>query len=376
MQEPQATLHARRRIRAGMSPATRLLVLCAAAVAVHALATAADAQTTTTARLESPRLADIAVGPAFIRDAQVPKLRRFLTQGSYWGGPYTVPTGETVVVYASNAYPQDPTLGQRWADFLASLIHGPELSAVTVYLAPLSEVQGICGQQALACYSDQQNLMVAPGDDPAADTSAEAVVTHEYGHHVAAHRSNAPWAAIEYGPKRWASYEQVCSLTRTGQLFPGAEDAQHYELNPGEGWAETYRVLNERNAGLPEVPWEIVTQSLYPDDTALADARLDVTSPWLADSTSTRTGSVTKAKRVRTYTVAMSLDGTMKVTLKPPAHARLAIDVYAPSSTRVAHAVTGKTVSLTTTICGARSAQIRVTRVSGAGAFRLSTATP
>src|SRR2546428_5655075 len=111
-QDPKAPLHSRRRIRAGIPPATRLLVLCAAAVAVHALATAADAQTTTTARLESPRLADISVGPAFIRDAQVPKLRGFLTQGSYWGGPYTVPTGETVVVYASNAYPQDPTLGQ------------------------------------------------------------------------------------------------------------------------------------------------------------------------------------------------------------------------------------------------------------------------
>ena len=38
-------------------------------------------------------------------------------------------------------------------------------------------------------------------------------------------------------------------------------------------------MLNERRAGLPESPWEVVDQSLYPDQTALDLLALDVTTP-------------------------------------------------------------------------------------------------
>ena len=41
-----------------------------------------------------------------------------------------------------------------------------------------------------------------------------------------------------------------CSKTAAGVLFPGAEDVARYSLNPGEAFAETYRVLNEQKLGL------------------------------------------------------------------------------------------------------------------------------
>ena len=136
-----------------------------------------------------------------------------------------------------------------------------------MYLAPIAEVEVQCGPQALACYSASQSLLIAPAEEVEEGVTPEAVVTHEYGHHIAAHRSNAPWTAIDTGTKRWASYLQVCAKADTGTLFPGAEDFSHYQLNPGEGFAEQYRVLNQRRAGLPETAWDVVAQSLYPDDT-------------------------------------------------------------------------------------------------------------
>jgi hypothetical protein len=205
--------------------------------------------------------------------------------------------------------------------------------------------------------------------------SAEAVITHEYGHHVAADRSNAPWLALDWGPKRWASSMQVCANARAGQLAPGAEDPIAYKLNPGEGWAETYRVLNERRFGLPEAPWEIVSDSLYPDEAALTAAEQDVTAPWHRATTTARTASLTRTTRARTYTIATELDGTLKLALRPSAGLRLTLDVYA-SRRRVLHTVAARAIARTTTICGARSYRIRVTATQGSGSFRLTVAEP
>ena len=65
---------------------------------------------------------------------------------------------------------------------------------VSVYLAPPSQVSAICGgEDILGCYGDDR--LVAPGEDMF-EVSAESVITHEYGHHIAANRSNAPWRAL------------------------------------------------------------------------------------------------------------------------------------------------------------------------------------
>jgi hypothetical protein len=359
-------------LQAGTSPASRLLPLLAAVVTA-ALPAAAAASVDSTRRLQSPSTEDIGRSSGAIADSAHASR---LLPGSYWGGPVTASTGEQITVYVSNRYAQDPAVAQRWADFLASLIHGSELSSLVAYLAPQDEVSSICGQDALACYGASANLLVAPGDDPSTDMSAEAVVTHEYGHHVAAHRTNPPWAAVDYGTKRWASYENVCSSTVRGLLYPGAESLPRYELNPGEAFAETYRVLNQRAAGIAEVPWDIVSRQLYPDEAALAALRADITTPWQSRTTSTQTSALTKTIRSRTYTVTTPLDGTVAVTVRPTAKSRLSLEIDGADGTVLARGTGSRTLAATTTICGQRSLRIRVAGISGTGTFRLAVARP
>jgi hypothetical protein len=350
------------------------VVLCSAALAVFA-AGAAGAQASRSAPVY-PRLSRIAAGPAFVPDAVLPrKTGRRLLASSSWGGQYTTADGQTVTIRVSDSIPQDPALPQRWADFLDSLVHGSELSSLTMYLAPQSEVQDTCGESALACYGGAQDTLLAPAEDPSPEFSAEAVVTHEYGHHVAANRSNAPWDAIDYGTKRWASYEQVCSGSQTGKLFPGAESQPRYQLNPGEAFAETYRVLNERKAGVAEPPWEVVSQSLYPDDAALAAVEQDVLSPWTGVTTTTMTARLSKKVATRAFTLATPLDGNLSAGVTGPARSRVSIDVL-QGTNLLAHGTGGRRASASTTICGQRTLRIRVTRRAGAGTFRLVVAKP
>jgi hypothetical protein len=365
--EPLPTLHSRRPDRAGRSPSARLPVLCAVAVAT-ALVAAAAAQSKPVQQLESPQLAEISRASTPIVDTQIAKAAvSAAAPAGYWGGAYRVSTGESVTIYASNSYPVDAALGQRWADFLATLVHGSELSTVTVLLATPEQISRTCGADAVACYSSRGEQLYAPGEDPGSDLSAEAVITHEYGHHIAANRSNAPWLALDWGPKRWASTMQVCTKARSGVLVPGAEDPVQYTENPGEGWAETYRVLNERKAGRAETPWQIVDQALYPTAAALTAAEQDVTIPW--------TAALTRTKKTRTFTVATRLDGALKMTLKASGGMRVSLDVFA-SSTRAARVASTRAVSRTFTVCGARSYRFRVTELTGRGTVSLTVAKP
>jgi hypothetical protein len=352
-----------------------LPVLCAVAVAT-ALVAAAAAQSSPVQRLESPQLAEISRASAPIVDTQITVANvSAVAPAGYWGGTYRVATGESVTVYASDSYPVDAALGQRWADFLATLVHGPEISTVTVLLATSDQISSTCGQDAVACYSAQGAQLYAPGADPGSDLSAEAVITHEFGHHIAANRSNAPWLALDWGPKRWASAMQVCAKARQGVFVPGAEDPVQYTENPGEGWAETYRVLNERKAGRAETPWQIVDQALYPTTAALTAAEQDVTAPWSAATTTIQKAVLTRTKKTRTFTVATQLDGTLRMTLKPSAGMRLSLDVFA-SSTRAVHVVSARAVSRTFAVCGARSYRFRVTDLAGRGSVSLTVAKP
>ncbi|MBA3735440.1 MAG: hypothetical protein H0W90_09635 [Actinobacteria bacterium] len=369
--EPTATLHSRRLRRAGRSPSARALILCAAAVAT-AFVTAAAAQSKPLRRLESPQLDQIARAFRPITDKQV---ALSAVPNGFWGGQYRTTTGESVTVYASNSYPVDPALGQRWADFLATLVHGSELATVTVLIATPTQIARTCGSGAVACYSAQGSFLYTPGEDPGSDLSAEAVITHEYGHHVAANRSNAPWLALDYGPKRWASAMQVCAKAKTGVLVPGAEDPVQYTENPGEGWAETYRVLNERNAGRAETPWDIVSDAMYPTTAALAAAVRDVTNPWMQATVTTQAAAFTRTTRRRTFTIATQLDGALKVTLRPSAGLRLGLGLFAGAK-RVSRAVSATIVSRGTAVCGVRSYKVRVNALSGRGSVQLTVSKP
>jgi hypothetical protein len=134
-------------------------------------------------------------------------------------------------------------------------------------------------------------------------------------------------------------------------------------------------VLNERKAGRTETSWDIVSQSLYPTDAALAAAEQDVTSPWGQSAPMTSTFVFTRKTQVRSVTVPTPLDGTLRVNLRSSKKLRLAVDLYA-ASTRVAHVVTSSSVTRATTICGARSYRIRVQALKGQGSVRVSLSKP
>jgi len=317
--------------------------------------------------LAHPNLAAIADGPLTIPDAA---LQTALSPSNFWGGTYTTSTNERVAVFASRSYPVDDAANQRWADFLASLVHGSELAQVTLYLAPPAQVSAICGGGAdvLGCYGNDS--IVAPGED-AFGVTAESVITHEYGHHVASHRNNAPWPAVAWGTKPWASYLNVCVRARGHELFPGAEIALEYQFNPGEVFAEDFRVLNERRLGLPVAPWQVVDSSLQPDQQALTLLQQDVLEPWAVNRATQISGRFTaRGSSVRTYRVSDTLDGTLTAAASSTPRVRVQI----LSGTKV---VARGGSSATTTICGgSRSFSVRVIRLAGSGAFTLSLSRP
>jgi hypothetical protein len=320
-------------------------------------------------RLGRPSLADLGPTQARIADTLIADTDDLQ---AYWGGPHTAATGETVQVFASDTFPQNPALTQSWADFLARLAHGQELSEVEVYLLPLAEIRGICGRGAIGCYSPRDETIVTIADDIPGGPTAESVLTHEYGHHVATNRINPPWDAGDWGTKRWASAANVCARALMGRLFPGDEGA-NYQLNPGEGMAESYRVLNERRLGTPESPWDVVDLSLYPTEAALRSLEQDVLDPWRANTVVTRSSSFRRVgTKTRTLAVSTPLDGNIQVRLNAPS-GRFSLALT--SGSRVIARTTSRT--LTATVCGQRSLSVRVVRSArGLGAFTVRIARP
>lgn len=338
-----------------------------AAVAAAALAGTSRATTTSGetysygARGEAPRIA----------------IRRGQALPGFTGGAVTASDGETVNVYVSDALlAVDPGAAQRWADALAGLVHGPELSEVTLNVATLDRVRQICGAGALGCYDGRSDTIVAIGQDLPGVT-ALSVVTHEYGHHIANTRKNDPWSSVEWGAKRWASAQNVCRRTRAGELVPG-DEGRFYTLNPGEAFAEDYRVLNERRAGLPESPWQVVDRSLYPDQAALDSLAEDITNPWTGNTTTTYRSFLGSYASGRGFRVATPLDGTFVARLTSPAKTTFALRLVDPITNKVLGiaAPTGRVESIQISACGQRTIQVQVKRVSGFGAFTLAVSKP
>jgi hypothetical protein len=237
------------------------------------------------------------------------------------GNWYSYPTkdGKTVVAAISDNYGNqlNTRIVQSYVDFLDGLQHGTELAQLKIYIAPPDEVLAECGGAAgtLACYDSRVQIMFVPGEEP--DTGASGVtlsyvVAHEYGHHIAAHRSNDPFRAFAFGPKYWASYEMVCDRAIKGQLAPGNE-AEFYGSNPGEGWAETYAQLK-----YPEVAWQY-NPIMKPDVNAFAAAQKDISTPWTGNVTKVFKGSFGKrGASVKRYRFDLTLDGRLAARLSGP----------------------------------------------------------
>jgi hypothetical protein len=283
-----------------------------------------------------------------------------------WGGSYTTTDGAHVTVYASAAYPVDQAANQSAADFIDSLVHGPEIASVRLYFAPPDEVGRMCGtNDADGCYSPTTGEIVSIGEDSQWST-VEEVVAHEYGHHVAANRVNTPWPAIAFGTKRWATYEGVCQKTAAGKAFPG-DEGDHYAQNPGESFAESFLHLNEVKLGVPETPW-IYDPMFAPDAKALQAIEEDVLHPWATYSTQSWKGTFARKSQHIATTVATPLDGVVAAQLKGPRGSSLRL-------TGVPHVKRASATLAGATVCGQRSLTLKLTG-GRAGRFSVIAATP
>ena len=280
-------------------------------------------------------------------------------------------------VLVSDALPIETSTPEGWAEFLTGLTHGPEITLLTAHIATFDEVQEICGSRALGCYA--RNQLVSLGETNFPGASPEEVVRHEYGHHIAMHRLNTPWVAIDWGPKRWASSADVCARVTRKEAFPGNEGS-NYAQNPGEAWAETYRLMDERKAGITTATWPIIAQSFYPSEAALQAAERDVLQPWTVGKTTLSTRVFGKATRkVWWIPLQTPLDGDLRIIATLPSAGSHEVALVAANRRTVirrAHWVGQRVKKLTGSVCGQRTLFIRVTRSGAFGRVRVSAATP
>jgi hypothetical protein len=326
-------------------------------------------------RLEST--APLLQGPALLRDGSLGTRALQSTDVTWHGGQVTAHTGEQVTVFVSDSYGADVNGVQGWADFIAGLIHGSELSLLTAYIATPDEVGSLCdGVNVLGCYAT--NKLVAIGD-PVDGVTPQEVVRHEYGHHVAANRINPPWSAINWGTKRWASQASVCSRTVDGTAFPG-DEGSHYTLNPGEAFAETYRALNDAQGFGAAIDWTLVDPSFLPNTDALQAVEDDVLHPWSGPTATVVHGRFkTSGSNVWTMSLPLPLDGSLTVDLSFPAGARDHVVLTGEGGTRILARGTPSGASsekLTFVICGERAAHLVLSRRGRPPAFTLHITRP
>ena len=204
---------------------------------------------------------------------------------------------------------------QRIASFIGTLIHGPEVSLLTVQLDTEFQLGFDCGFGAEACYFTGENKIVIGGYEVMDGDGAtlEFVLAHEYGHHVAAHRDMpAPFGeAVDWGTARWASEENVCNGKQRGRLFPGDEGENYFE-NPGEAFAEAFA-----HNRFPElsIRWRYLG-SLKPTPASLQAIREDTLSPWRGRTSFVLSGRVpARGEGAAVEPLRTPLDG--KVSLRP-----------------------------------------------------------
>jgi hypothetical protein len=294
---------------------------------------------------------------------------------TFRGGPITTSTGAVVNVLVSDSLPEETP--EKWAEFVAGLTHGPELTRlVSTTIATLAEVQAVCGGQALGCYGG--NRMISHGELLVDDVTAEEVVRHEYGHHVANHRSNSPWPAGDWGPKQWASAASVCAKVAREEAFPG-DGGQNYTRNPAEAWAEVFRLMDERKAGITTARWQIVGPSFYPNEAALVAAERDVLQPWVKRSTRTLKRTFGRRTKVWWIPLATPLDGELRLSATLPREGEHEVALVSGNRRTVvkrAQWVGQRVKRTTTTVCGQRTHFVRVTQKGAFGRVAVTVTTP
>ena len=203
----------------------------------------------------------------------------------------------------------------------------------------------------------------------------QEIARHEYGHHVAASRINPPWSASTYGPKRWSSAMGICARTKEGTAFP--DDYTHYALSPGEAFAESYRVLNDRRAGILGLTWSIVDDSFIPKDDTLARSSRTCGALGRGHLVGVR-GRLTARKRRSLTTLATPLDGVVTVALRVPRGRADTLALVDPQGRVLASGLwAGATTRrLTYLLCGQRRLAVRVVLAGPPGPFTLAITRP
>jgi hypothetical protein len=216
---------------------------------------------------------------------------------------------------AANCTADDP---QQIADFVGTLIHGPEVDLLTVQLDTPFQIIFDCGLGAQACYYSGEDKIVLSGNEETSSDGAGRgfVLAHEYGHHVAQHRHlPAPFGgAVDWGTERWASGENVCQGRRHGRLYPG-DEGSHYFEDPGEAFAEAF--AHYRFPADP-VRWRY-SAGLRPTPAAFQAIREDTLSPWRQRTSFVLSGHVpARGEGAAVEILQTPLDGT--VSLRPSLH--------------------------------------------------------
>ena len=288
-----------------------------------------------------------------------------------WGGPQTTSTGESVTVLVSDAYPVDPAVPRRWAEWAATgLPHARgDLEGVRLLLLSPLEVAGTCGAPVDGCYLQPQRTIVGPGEDFADGTSMATVLAHEFGHLLTTLRLNPPWRAFEHGPKRWATAVRACPRVRAGTAYVG-EIGSVYDLNVGEAWAETYahaawRASTWEGGWWPTWAWYL-DASLQPTARTLELALLDALQPWRSTERTWR-GRLRPGQTARLG--VSPLDGAFRARLAT-APRGATVSVYAG-----ARRIGGPARSVSLTVCGERRLSVRVSSARG-GRFAVSLRVP
>jgi hypothetical protein len=322
----------------------------------------------------------VPAGPPPLRPLAAPVRDRILTgrppaalaARAAVGTRYRLPDGSSLSVSVSRAYqPVSRAAIQAFiTDVFGPLLHGSEMGRLSVRVETPSEVAAACGGgESLACYDPERETMFVPGQEtPPGQPPLKFVVAHEYGHHIATHRRNDPWYAGTWGPKRWATVQQVCGRVARHRFFPG-DEGRHYRSNPGEGWAESY-AMHQYPQYLPY--WSFAA-SLKPDAASFAAIRSDVLSPWAPPRRRVLRARLGPRHHVMEFRVATPLDGLVTVLVTPSRGLRVAV-LGATGAGRLLVGVNGGRARIP--VCGWRSVQVRVVRRSGRGTARITVSHP
>jgi len=156
------------------------------------------------------------------------------------------------------------------------------------------------------------------------------------------------------------------------------ERGSNYTLNPGEGFAESFRVLVETNGTAVGYEWPIVDPSFRPTPESLA-IREDVLQPWAGPTTKTIRGKFLRGRCTWTTQVASLLDGDLRLRVTVPGSGADDVTLLTGAGRTVlatgSWASTGGK-SAEYRVCGARSLRVRVIRGDAAARFTLRVTLP